>query len=374
MKLLKITPFLIILVVYTSPVFGQTGNASTIEDFVPKFNVTDSLARRVAFEEFDKRVAPNKRAAILSEMWEFVESSPKLADVRPTILAYLIGQKQMPWDDRLAKYIFAASKDTNPEMKRLVLNVLARSNTQTSRKQMLSFLKDGDDSIREAAIAEIVRGVDYQSVLKAYVKENEGKKERHNSVSKAKFLLSKKKRADAERMSAIRDFVPKFGTTDSLARRVAFEEFDKRVAPNKRAELLSAMWEFVKSNPKQADVRPTILAYLIGKGQRKQMPWDDSLGKHVFAASKGSNPEMRRLVLNVLARTKIPAARKQILSFLKDEDDSIREAAIIEIARKTDYQSVLSAYVKENEGKKERRDSVRKAKFFLSKQRESKQK
>ena len=374
MKLVKVIPFLIIPVIYTSTILGQTDSASMMKDFVSKFNVTDSLARRVAFEEFDKRVELSKRAEFLSEMWEFVESNPKLADVRPTILAYLIGQKQMPWDDRLAKHIYAASKDTNPEMRRLVLNVLARSNTQTSRKQMLSFLKDEDDSIREAAIAEIAGGADYQSVLSTYVKENEGKKERHSSVSKAKFLLSKQKSADAERMFVVRDFVPKFGTTDSLARRVAFEEFDKRIELSKRAELLSEMWEFVESDPEQADVRLTILAYLIGEGQSGQMPWDDSLGKHVFAASKGSDPEMRRLVLNVLARTETPAAHKQMLSFLKDEDDSIREAAIIEIFRKSDYQSVLSAYVKENEGKKERRDSVRKAKFFLSKQRESKQK
>lgn len=196
MKLVKITPFLIIPVIYTSTILGQTGSASMMKDFVSKFNVTDSLARRVAFEEFDKRVELSERAELLSEMWEFVESDPEQADVRLTILAYLIGEgqrEQMPWDDSLGKHVFAASKGSDPEMRRLVLNVLARSNTQTSRKQMLSFLKDEDDSIREAAIIEIFRKSDYQSVLSAYVKENEGKKERHNSVRKAKFFLSKQR-------------------------------------------------------------------------------------------------------------------------------------------------------------------------------------
>lgn len=192
-----------VLTACASPIQGEVGRSSAIvKDLALQFNTIDAFARLIAFENFEKRVPPHERAALLDEVWAFVEDKPELADARLSVLAYLIskGQEQMPWDDRLEERVLAASKDEAPEVRRLVLNVLIARTPPASRNQalsfrerdpILSFLEDKDDSIREAAIVEIAQWADSRPVLEDYVKANERKDEWRDSVSTAKFFLNK---------------------------------------------------------------------------------------------------------------------------------------------------------------------------------------
>jgi hypothetical protein len=195
MKLFRVMFLLITLAMGTActpSTLVPMGNESTVRDLASKFNTIDSLSRLIAFEEFDKRVSPNERAVVLAEIWE---AAPEQTNVRLSVLAYLISgdQKQMPWNDRLEENVIAASTDANPEIRRLVLNVLIKRMTPDAQEQILFFLEDDDDSIREAAIIEIAQWDDSQSVLESYVKTNQGKEERLNSVRKAQFFLEKQK-------------------------------------------------------------------------------------------------------------------------------------------------------------------------------------
>jgi hypothetical protein len=163
----------------------------------------------------------------------------------------------------------------------------------------------------------------------------------------------------------VEDLVSKFKSTDAFTRRIAFEEFEKRVPAADRADALSDMWELANSQ-QQRNVPSTILAYLLEPHHEGPL-WNQRLRDHVLDVGNSGDPIMKRLVINVLKQQKDHVARSRLLSFLEDQDDGIREAAIMEISRWDDSYSILSAYVKLNERKKERAASVKKAKFFLNK-------
>jgi HEAT repeat protein len=194
MKKPRLVGLMIIAICCARIVYAQEPAVFDIEKLIAGFSSTDSLSRRIAFDEFDKTVSPSERATVLSDMWERVQQT-KQHKTRLTILAYLTDPHPggTIFNDRLRNHILEAGNDPDPDMKRLVINVLVEQKSADTRSRLLRFLQDEDDDIREAAITEISRWDDSESILKKYVATNQGRKERTSSVRKARFFLSKQK-------------------------------------------------------------------------------------------------------------------------------------------------------------------------------------
>jgi hypothetical protein len=157
-----------------------------------------------------------------------------------------------------------------------------------------------------------------------------------------------------------------FATDDGHARLIAFERFEKEVAPAARASALSDLWESVEGRPEAEAVRASVLAYLESRPAGR-MPWDARLGRHVAEAGRAPSPGLRRLALNTFTRRGPQVAKQEALSFLDDPDDDIRELAIIEVSRWADGRAILSGYVTKHARSSKHKASVARARFLLDK-------
>jgi hypothetical protein len=166
----------------------------------------------------------------------------------------------------------------------------------------------------------------------------------------------------------IRKFAEKFESDDSLSRVMSFEEFDKEIPATERAEFLVKVWDFVKDSKTETGVRLSILAYLVGK-EPDQMPWNDNLRDRVMDAGKSKEVKARRVALNTLIKRKQLELRSQILSFLNDENEDVRELVLVEISRWPNAEQLLESYIRTNTNRSARSKSVNRAQFLLNKRR-----
>jgi hypothetical protein len=176
------------------------------------------------------------------------------------------------------------------------------------------------------------------------------------------FILA----AHAEVLDAVsvRSLAAKFATDDAHGRAVAYTEFETRVPAEQRVVALSELWEAVADQPTAEITRQSLLAYLA-RERVERLAWDERLRRHLSEARQGGRA-LRELALRAFVRLDQAEARDEILGFLDDSDDTIRNAALIVVSRWSDGRPRLQAYIDRYTASPAHAASVERARFLLT--------
>ena len=161
-------------------------NEATLARLANRFATDDSLARVVAFDEFEKAVVPADRAAVLAAVWAR-EKNKQIPYIQLSVMAYLTGERNVLWTAPLGDKVMAARRDPHVDMRRLALRVTAKREPA----KLGLFLEDTNDALREDAVIEIGRRPEGKTILNDYARKYARDKKRVKSVGKANFFLKK---------------------------------------------------------------------------------------------------------------------------------------------------------------------------------------
>ncbi len=159
--------------------------------------------------------------------------------------------------------------------------------------------------------------------------------------------------------------VEAFATNDAFARAIAFSDFEESVPPMTRPNTLASVWSAAANRRDRDLIRRTVLSY-VGRKTEAELPWTSRLREIVHSGLRSTNRELRESALRSMTKRRgSPQMRSEVIYALQDEDESIRNLAITEIARWPNYLEVLTAYVQRNKQDKAHAATVTRAQFFV---------
>ncbi len=161
-------------------------------------------------------------------------------------------------------------------------------------------------------------------------------------------------------------FMDYIATDDAFSRIIGFDYFDKTVPDSEKATALSRTWELAKDRKDKSAIQKSILSYFISHPQESEL-WSEEMKNNVLSISSDKDPVTRKLCLNALSSRADSSLDSSIVKFLNDDDEIIRENAIIMISKWSNGKTVLQDYMIKNRDNKTLEKSLQKAKFLIEK-------
>jgi hypothetical protein len=165
----------------------------------------------------------------------------------------------------------------------------------------------------------------------------------------------------------LKRYAAAFGTGDALSLCHAYADFEKAVPAAERASALERLWTMGERDA-LSGARSSVLGYMISR-PGDAMPWSDALRGRVLLGAKDKDPLVRRMALNVLSLRGTPEVKPYLLDYLDDPSDELRELALMRVSRWPESVDIYTRYVKAHKGDPARARSLKKAEFFLDKNR-----
>ncbi|MGC4122946.1 MAG: HEAT repeat domain-containing protein [Myxococcales bacterium] len=163
-------------------------------DIYEMFQTDDALALIIAYDTFDRSVSPNSRSVALVEFWDLSIRRAQ-PSVRRSVIAYLQDPQWRPlrWSDELRSRLRAATGDPDLLVRASMVSLWKMQSKEESRRELIPYLKDPADEVRERAINVIGQWNDDEGreILRQYIVDNATKAITKGSVVRARFWQEK---------------------------------------------------------------------------------------------------------------------------------------------------------------------------------------
>jgi hypothetical protein len=161
-----------------------------VRHWVELFNTSDSMAKAQAHLDFHEKVLPPRRAPLLHEMWLYVAGRPERVTVRAAVLGYLMQPPR--WEPQARDLVTKASHDNDSQLRRLALTTFVSRGEAEAQQDILAFLKDPDDELRDLTILSIWNWPEAPKIMADYAKANAKARGHEKSISRAMLLLKRR--------------------------------------------------------------------------------------------------------------------------------------------------------------------------------------
>ena len=173
--------------------------ADSYDDFAstyyPQFKSSeyDGTGRRIVLHEFFDEVPAASQSEVLARIMEKASAAtPPDNALIESILSLSEGfqDKKVDWNPHLEKLIYAQAKSPDPNVRSLVVHVLAKMRKNDARDLVLSFLNDPDENVRSRALDSIDKWPDAEPLYRGYIQAHQADTDHSKSVQYAKDNLS----------------------------------------------------------------------------------------------------------------------------------------------------------------------------------------
>lgn len=166
-----------------------SANATTNADFVNKYYRIFESAEQVGPSIFFfKDVPPSSRAEVLADILDrAVAANPQNLMVIRNVIEILRGfQGPVTWNAHLEKSVLDQAKSPDLTIRELLIEMLAIARKDQNRDLILSFQNDPDQEIRYAALHDIVRWPDAESIYQKFIQDHQSDPNYAKSVQAAR--------------------------------------------------------------------------------------------------------------------------------------------------------------------------------------------
>ncbi|MGC4116201.1 MAG: hypothetical protein QM765_16815 [Myxococcales bacterium] len=159
------------LVLFASPSLAVKDRA----EIYSMFQSNDALTRVAAFDLFDSSIPLEERSAALVEFWD-LSSRRGQPLVRLSVLSYLRDPKwrPLPWSEELRSRLHGATGDPDVAVRDSTLSLWKAQPKAQSRGEVVPYLQDSADKVRERAVDVIGLWSDDEGreILRRYILDN----------------------------------------------------------------------------------------------------------------------------------------------------------------------------------------------------------
>lgn len=172
--------------------------ADSTDDFVNKYypplkaNENDGTGQMGILSKFFKEVPTSSQAEVLARVLEKASNStPPDVDLIMSILGISNGfqDHKINWNAHLKKLIYAQSKSADPNVRGMVVHLLAKADKDNARDLIISLLDDPDETVRCKALDGIDAWPDAESICEKYIQDHQGEESRSKSLKYAQDNL-----------------------------------------------------------------------------------------------------------------------------------------------------------------------------------------
>jgi len=153
------------------------------------FNNRDAFAEIMSEQEFERRILLPARSRVLIDIWNMVQKDSNRDTVRGNVIYYFV--RSGLWDANARALVFKTGRDRSPDLRRLAMHVLVNRGERESRSDVLRFLDDPVESVRDATLQAIFFWPDSSAIAADYVRKNQRKKGRAQSLLRANTILKR---------------------------------------------------------------------------------------------------------------------------------------------------------------------------------------
>jgi hypothetical protein len=158
-----------------------------LKRFAEGLSSIDALGTAVAMKDFNQAVPATERADVLTQLWETQGTLGQIG-----VFNYLLSTTPMVWSPTLAQHLKEAASASDPETRRLAINVWKLRPVAESRAVLIAALDDPLESNRMNAMHAIGVLPERDTLLKEYVKRHASDKDRTNSTRLAQAIVDRK--------------------------------------------------------------------------------------------------------------------------------------------------------------------------------------
>jgi hypothetical protein len=181
--------FVALCLVFSASAPAQINDAM-VDKYYNEFNALDGTALVNASIELSMEVPLNSQSELFADLIDRAAKNPKdFPVITETITLIYNRGSRLLWNAHLEKALLAQIRHPAPQVRMMLVGLLARKEPDKYREISLSFLNDPDDDVRGRALDAMRGWKDREDILKKYIKDHAADPDHAKSVDDAKRLL-----------------------------------------------------------------------------------------------------------------------------------------------------------------------------------------